>query len=181
MLTHTSFFTQRTKQKHTRKQYKLLLSILRVTDEGYSRNASCALNLISMLLLLSLGRYLCWWTISPVGIIRSVVSASTLTMFIGYMYYWNLQFLNNVIINKTKVLLPDLSRFWLSCLVPLVYPKTLNYLAFQYFDFECTWWRFFQKRVVRTKFDIYAFIRGGNRSNRRKPSICRKSLTNFIT
>jgi hypothetical protein len=34
-------------------------------------------------------------------------------------------------------------------------PKHLNYLAF---DFERTWWRLFQKRVVRTKFDIYVFI-----------------------
>ena len=31
-------------------------------------------------------------------------------------------------------------------------------MAFQSFDFECTWWRLFQKRVVRTKFDIYVFI-----------------------
>ena len=44
-------------------------------------------------------------------------------MFIRYIYYWNLQFLNNVIIDKTKALLPqaymtlgDLSWFWLSCL-----------------------------------------------------------------
>jgi len=36
-------------------------------------------------------------------------------------------------------------------------PKTLNYLAFPSFDFERTWWRLFQKRVVRTKFDIYVF------------------------
>ena len=33
-------------------------------------------------------------------------------------------------------------------------PKTLNYLVFQYFDFERTWWRLF----VGTKFDIYVFI-----------------------
>jgi hypothetical protein len=33
-------------------------------------------------------------------------------------------------------------------------PKTLNYLAFQSFDFERTWWRLLQKRVVRSKFDI---------------------------
>ena len=41
----------------------------------------------------------------PEGIIRPVVSASALTWFIRYIYYWNCQFLNNVIINKTKVLL----------------------------------------------------------------------------
>ena len=26
------------------------------------------------------------------------------------------------------------------------------------FDFERTWWRLFQKRVVHTKFDIYVLI-----------------------
>jgi hypothetical protein len=37
---------------------------------------------------------------------------------------------------------------------------TLNYLAFQSFDFEHIWWRLFQKRVVCTKLDIYVFIIG---------------------
>jgi hypothetical protein len=68
---------------------------------------SCALNLIFTFLLLSFGRYFCWWTIVPEDIFRPVVSASALTWFIIYIYYWNLQFLNNVIINKTKVLLPQ--------------------------------------------------------------------------
>ena len=36
--------------------------------------------------------------------------------------------------------------------------KTLNYLTFQSFDFECTWWRLFQKHVVRIKFDIYVLL-----------------------
>jgi hypothetical protein len=35
------------------------------TLEDSFRNASCALNFISTFLLLSLGRYFCWWTISP--------------------------------------------------------------------------------------------------------------------
>jgi hypothetical protein len=39
-------------------------------------------------------------------------------------------------------------------------PKT--YLAFQSFDFERTWCRLFQKRVVRTKFDIFVFILTNN-------------------
>ena len=30
-------------------------------------------------------------------------------------------------------------------------------MAFPFFDFERTWWRLFQKRVVCTKFDIYVF------------------------
>ena len=36
--------------------------------------------------------------------------------------------------------------------------KFFNYLTFQSFDFERTRWRLFQKRVVRTKFDIYVCI-----------------------
>jgi hypothetical protein len=43
----------------------------------------------------------------PEAIIHPVANASALTWFIRYIYYWNLQFLNNVIINKTKVLLPQ--------------------------------------------------------------------------
>ena len=39
-------------------------------------------------------------------------------------------------------------------------PKTLNYLIFKSFNFERTWWRWLQKRVMRTKFDIYVFITG---------------------
>jgi hypothetical protein len=31
-------------------------------------------------------------------------------------------------------------------------------LTFQPFDFERTWWRLFQKRVVRTKFDVYVLL-----------------------
>ena len=43
----------------------------------------------------------------PEGMIRPEVSASALTWFVRYIYYGNLQFLNNVIINKTEVLLPQ--------------------------------------------------------------------------
>ena len=60
------------------------LSILRVPGVYYSRNASCALNLIYTIVLLSLGRYLCWyhltgsqWFDTSAGIIRQVVSGST--------------------------------------------------------------------------------------------------------
>jgi len=37
-------------------------------------------------------------------------------------------------------------------------PELLNYFAFQSLDFERTWWKLFQKRVMLTKFDIYVFI-----------------------
>ena len=35
--------------------------------------------------------------------------------------------------------------------------KAFN-LAFQSFGVERTWWRLFQKRAMRTKFDTYYFI-----------------------
>jgi hypothetical protein len=60
------------------------------------------------------------------------------TWFIRYIYYWNLHFLNNVIINKTKVLLPQ------------AYVTLADYyLAFQSFDFVRTWWRLFQVYKLR--------------------------------
>ena len=40
-------------------------------------------------------------------IIRPVVSILAQAWSIRYIYYWNLQFLNNAIIIKTKVLLPQ--------------------------------------------------------------------------
>jgi hypothetical protein len=116
------------------------------------------LNYDSTLILLA--RYLCWWTISPRGIIRPVVSASALTWFIRYIYYWNLQFLNNVNVNKTKVLLPQVKQILaiLFRFFGFIAPKIFNYMAFQSFDFERTWWRLFQKYVVGIKFDIYFFV-----------------------
>jgi hypothetical protein len=43
----------------------------------------------------------------PGGITRPVDSVSALIWFIRYVYFWNLLFLNTMIINKTKVLLPQ--------------------------------------------------------------------------
>jgi hypothetical protein len=43
----------------------------------------------------------------PETINRPVVSVSALTLFIRYIYYRNLKFLNNVVMIKTKVLLPQ--------------------------------------------------------------------------
>ena len=51
-----------------------------------------------------------------------------------------MQFLNNVIINKTKVLLPQVTVANFVCSVSVLWfycsPILLNYLAFQSFDFE---------------------------------------------
>ena len=68
------------------------------------------LNLISTFLLLSVYRWVdtsAGGLVVPEGIIHQVVRASAMTWFIRYIYYWNLQFLNNVIIYKAKVLLPQ--------------------------------------------------------------------------
>jgi hypothetical protein len=48
----------------------------------------------------------------------------------------------------------NINRFSISCLRPLPFllPKLLNY-------FERSWWRFSQKHVVLTQFDIYVFIK----------------------
>ena len=67
-----------------------------------------------------------------------VVSVWTLTWFIRYIHCWNLQFLNNVIINKTKVLLPYLILPTLFRPFGFIAPTTLNYLAFHSFDVERT-------------------------------------------
>ena len=45
-----------------------------------------------------------------------------------------------------------------------------NCQTFKYFGFERNWWKSFQKRVVRTNFDIYVFI---SRTNDYLTSICR--------
>ena len=41
------------------------------------------------------------------GLLLKLCMTAYLPWFISFIYYWNLQFLNNVIINKTKVLLPQ--------------------------------------------------------------------------
>jgi hypothetical protein len=43
---------------------------------------------------------------------------------------------------------------WVSCSQRLI-----SYLAFQSFDYQFTWWKLFQKRVVRTKLDIYVLVK----------------------
>ena len=39
-----------------------------------------------------------------------------------------------------------------------IYSRSMIQLAYQSFDFDRTRCRLFQKRVVRTKFDIYIYI-----------------------
>ena len=79
---------------------------------------------------------------SSQGIIRPVFSASALSLVIINIYCCNMQFLNNVIINKTKHFLPQtqpplanrgypVQALWFSHS-----QKLINYLAFQSFDYE---------------------------------------------
>ena len=62
---------------------------------------------IYFLLLLSLSRYLCWWTITLISSRWCYPPSSQCVGTDMFITEWNLQFLNNVIINKIKVLLPQ--------------------------------------------------------------------------
>jgi len=86
-----------------------LWAYLIMGDQGYSRNVQCTLNLLPTFLLLSLNQYLCWWTINTRGYHppSSQCFGSSLHGSINIFFYQNLQFLNHVIIIKTKVLLPQ--------------------------------------------------------------------------
>ena len=77
-----------------------------------------------------------------------------------YIFYCKLQFLIHLIIIKTKVLLAQayvtMADFWLPWLGPWItysqIPQTI--LSFKYFGFERIRWTLFQKRVLRTKYDV---------------------------
>ena len=72
------------------------------------------------------------------SIMGSVVSILALKWFIRYIYYRHLQFLNNVIINKRKVLLPQSqANFWYPVWF-ICSQRFLNDLVSQSFNFECT-------------------------------------------
>jgi hypothetical protein len=94
-------------------------------------------------------------------ITRTVVSASVLTWFLRYIDYPHWHFLQQA---STKFLLPEtwvtLADFWLFYLGPVEF--FFNYLDFKYFGFERTRWRLFQKRVMRTEFDIYVITKHTN-------------------
>ena len=103
----------------------------------------------------SLGFYCYYLVNTSVGgllILPRVVSASTLTWFIRYIYYWNLQFLNNVHYQdygQSASGIGNCSQFWLSCLVPLVYflSKNIKLLGFQIiFIFYCEMVKIFTER-----------------------------------
>ena len=94
------------------------LLTLSVPDEGSSRKASWALNLISTFALLSLGWYLCWLWAYLMKVLPERRHEHYIWYLRLYYYHW---------VNTSA-------------------------------DVERTWWRFFQKGVVSTKFDIYVCI-----------------------
>ena len=114
------------------------------------------------------------WLLVPNGIIHPVINTSTLTLIVMYIYYWNLQFLNNVNINKTKVLLliGDLIWFWLSCLGLLIFLlpifKLFGFSIFRFWQylmkvilsvpdegyFERTWWRLFWAYLMKVILSV---------------------------
>jgi hypothetical protein len=85
------------------------LLFLSVPDEVYSRNILYTLNLISKLVLLSLGRYLCWLAISSPD--YHSPSSEVFQHWHGLLDIFflsrNFQFLNHVIIIKPKILVPQ--------------------------------------------------------------------------
>ena len=100
---------------------------------SFIRNASFVRNKTSTILLLSLGRYICCWSIISRGLICPVICVSSLTWFAGYTYYWELHSLSHVIIINTGI--GNRSWLWLFCLDPFAYllPKTFKWFGFQYF------------------------------------------------
>ena len=119
-------------------------------DDGYWRNTSFAINKISTFFYYyhAVDTSAAGLLVGE-GIIRPVYSVAAVTCFIRYIQIWNLQFVNNVCIIKTKISFHQTFR---------LFQNFLNYLAFQPFDCERTWWRLFQKRVARTNFDIYVLL-----------------------
>jgi hypothetical protein len=98
----------------------------------------------------------------PDGISHQLVSVSSLTSFIRYIYYWNLQFLNNEIIIKTKVLFPQsritFSDFGCAFLHSLVFLLSKSFGFSIYIVWRWTRWRFIQLNIVCTNWDVSVFI-----------------------
>ena len=73
----------------------------------------------------------------------TLINSEIPEIIVGYILYVSLYIIKNV---------------YIKCrLFGFFAPTILNYLAFQFFDFECSLWTLFQKHVVRTTFDIYVF------------------------
>jgi hypothetical protein len=106
------------------------------------------LHKISFLLLLSnTDRHLSYVVRNNFNSVLNLILLSWFRIKASRLFYWE-------IADSKKEDLVNKNFRPFGCIAP----KTFDYLAFQSFDVERTWWRLFQKRVVRTKFDIYLFI-----------------------
>ena len=108
-----------------------------------------------------------WWRLFQTRVVYTklyiCVFIALMASLIDINKHLNINYLPKEVVLIVVAFFPnisDLSRFLRSCLGSLVHctQTLLSYLAFQYFDIARTWWSLFQKRVVRTKFDIYVFI-----------------------
>jgi hypothetical protein len=108
--------------------FKFLYHTARILKWMYAGNQIAVL----FLFYLSITKYfLSYGLLVPEGIILPVVSASVMTWFIRYIYYWNLQFLNHVIIIKTSVLLPQAPKKVLLSAFPFLpeYHKVFSFIS----------------------------------------------------
>ena len=73
-------------------------------------------------------------------------------------YFYNMGFtvLSVVFFLHVCIFMHRITIVWLSCLGPSIFLLQNTCMLFV-FGFECTWWRLFQKRFMRIKFDIYVF------------------------
>jgi hypothetical protein len=90
--------------------------------------------------------------VSPLGLNVSVQT--------WYIYYWQVHFVNNVITIKSKAPLflvyVTLVFFGLVILyLVFLLAKTFKLFNFPIFDLGRTWWRLFQKHVMRIKLDVH--------------------------
>ena len=97
----------------------------------------------------------------PEGIISQAKSVLVLIWFTRYIYFWTLLFINMQLSMKRRFsfIIHRLTDFGFRVFSPFGFlaHRDLKLLAFPIFDFDRTWWRLFQKRVVRIKLDIYVY------------------------
>jgi hypothetical protein len=102
--------------------------------------------------------------------VLSLVSVSALLDLKRYIHYWNLQFLNNVIIIILWMVTRDDFGYsfyfkfhfkyfidklkWIGQQTMPMFPDPYIILLSNFFCFKHTLWRLFQKRVVCTKSDL---------------------------
>jgi hypothetical protein len=140
--------------------------MIRVPDEGYSRNTSCPLNYV---VFQSLDDTCTWWRlfhkhVMPTKLCGLARRVSGIT-FIRYTYHLKIEKPHNLVL--TTCLWNNLHQVPASSKMMRVPDEgystntswVLNYLVFQSLDDACTWWRLFHKHVVPTKLCGFSIFR----------------------